>query len=138
LSSLRWLKERLAQQLEAVNTAQAASDLVNLRYGAGLATYLQVLATENATLTQKRQLVTLQSRALSLQANLSRALGGGYRPEFPTTAPALPTVADNHDHPNTLPRPSRSTQSVLSSPVSADPGHRAVNGNLGDLVPVGT
>jgi NodT family efflux transporter outer membrane factor (OMF) lipoprotein len=94
LSSLRWLKERLAQQLEAVNTAQAASDLVNLRYGAGLATYLQVLATENATLTQKSQLVTLQSRAFSLQANLSRALGGGYRPEFSATPPALPTVAD--------------------------------------------
>jgi outer membrane protein TolC len=94
LSSLRWLKERLAQQLEAVNTAQAASDLVNLRYGAGLATYLQVLATENATLTQKSQLVALQSRALSLQANLSRALGGGYRPEFSATPPALPTVAD--------------------------------------------
>jgi outer membrane protein TolC len=94
LSSLRWLKERLVQQTEAVNTAQAAADLVNLRYGSGLATYLQVLATENATLTQKSQLVTLQSRALSLQANLSRALGGGYRPEFSTTAPALPTVAD--------------------------------------------
>lgn len=94
LSSLRWLKERIAQQTEAVSTAQAASDLVNLRYGAGLATYLQVLATENATLTQKRQLVTLQSRALSLQANLSRALGGGYRPEFSTTASTLSTVVD--------------------------------------------
>ncbi|HEX8593864.1 MAG TPA: efflux transporter outer membrane subunit [Pseudomonas sp.] len=94
LSSLRWLKERLAQQTEAVNTAQTASDLVNRRYNAGLATYLQVLATENATLAQKRLLVTLQSRALSLQANLSRALGGGYRPEFPATAPATSTVAD--------------------------------------------
>ncbi|WP_454835203.1 efflux transporter outer membrane subunit [Pseudomonas lini] len=94
LSSLRWLKERLAQQNEAVDTAQAAADLVNKRYAAGLATYLQVLATENATLTQKRQLVALQSRALSLQANLSRALGGGYRPEIPATAEATPTVAD--------------------------------------------
>lgn len=95
LSSLRWLKERLAQQQEAVDTAQAAADLVNLRYRAGLATYLQVLATENATLAQKRQLVTLASRALSLQANLSRALGGGYRPKFRASVPALPTVADH-------------------------------------------
>ncbi len=94
LSSLRWLKERLAQQVEAVDTAQAASDLVNLRYGAGLTTYLQVLATQNATLIQKRQLVTLQSRALSLQAHLSRALGGGYRPEFSASAPTLPTLVD--------------------------------------------
>jgi outer membrane protein TolC len=59
-----------------------------------LATYLQVLATENATLAQKRQLVTLESRALSLQANLSRALGGGYRPELPVTSPANSTVVD--------------------------------------------
>lgn len=94
LASLRWLKERMAQQNEAVATAQAASDLVNKRYAAGLATYLQVLATQNATLAEKRQLVTLQSRALSLQANLSRALGGGYRPEINATADATPTVAD--------------------------------------------
>jgi len=94
LASLRWLKERMAQQNEAVATAQAASDLVNKRYAAGLATYLQVLATQNTTLAEKRQLVTLQSRALSLQANLSRALGGGYRPEINATADATPTVAD--------------------------------------------
>lgn len=93
LSSLRWLKERLAQQNEAVATAQAAADLVSKRYAAGLATYLQVLATQNATLVEQRQRVELQSRALSLQANLSRALGGGYRPEMPTTA-ANSFVAD--------------------------------------------
>ena len=87
-------QKMLIQQVEAVDTAQAASDLVNLRYGAGLTTYLQVLATQNATLIQKRQLVTLQSRALSLQANLSRALGGGYRPEFSASAPTLPTLVD--------------------------------------------
>lgn len=94
LASLRWLKERMAQQNEAVATAQAASDLVNKRFAAGLATYLQVLATQNATLAEQRQLVTLKSRALSLQANLSRALGGGYRPEIPATADATSTVAD--------------------------------------------
>ncbi|MBU6958996.1 efflux transporter outer membrane subunit [Pseudomonas sp. CVAP len=93
LSSLRWLKERLAQQNEAVATAQAAADLVNKRYAAGLATYLQVLATENSTLTEKRQLVDLKSRALSLQANLSRALGGGYSPEIPAPDNATPSLA---------------------------------------------
>jgi NodT family efflux transporter outer membrane factor (OMF) lipoprotein len=94
LSSLRWLKERMAQQNEAVATAVAAADLVNKRYAAGLATYLQVLATQNATLAEKRQLVDLQSRAISLQANLSRALGGGYRPEMSVTAITNSTVAN--------------------------------------------
>ncbi|MBG6128080.1 NodT family efflux transporter outer membrane factor (OMF) lipoprotein [Pseudomonas sp. BG2dil] len=93
IASLRWLKERLAQQNEAVATAQAASDLVNSRYAAGLATYLQVLATQNATLAEKRQLVTLQSRALSLQANLSRALGGGYSPQIQPDADVTSTAA---------------------------------------------
>ncbi|MBE8590362.1 efflux transporter outer membrane subunit [Pseudomonas sp. MAFF 301449] len=94
LSSLRWLKERLSQQVEAVATAEAAADLVNKRYAAGLATYLQVLTTQNATLAERRQLVDLQSRALSLQANLSRALGGGYLPEMPKPADNS-SVADN-------------------------------------------
>jgi NodT family efflux transporter outer membrane factor (OMF) lipoprotein len=94
LSSLRWLKERLAEQNEAVATAQAASDLVDKRYGAGLATYLQVLATQNATLNEQRRLVDLQSRGLSLQANLSRALGGGYRPELNAPVNATPSLAD--------------------------------------------
>jgi NodT family efflux transporter outer membrane factor (OMF) lipoprotein len=95
LSSLRWLKERLAEQNDAVATAQAASNLVNQRYAAGLATYLQVLATQNATLVQQRQLVELQSRALSLQASLSRALGGGYRPQPGTPENVIPSLAGN-------------------------------------------
>lgn len=94
LASLRWLRERLSEQSEAVATAQAASDLVNKRYGAGLATYLQVLATQNVTLAEQRRLVDLQSRGLSLQANLSRALGGGYRPEIATPTDVSPSLAD--------------------------------------------
>lgn len=94
LASLRWLKERLAQQNEAVATAQAASALVNKRYGAGLATYLQVLATQNTTLAEQRLLVDLNTRGLSLQANLSRALGGGYSPEIPTPVNASSSLVD--------------------------------------------
>lgn len=97
IASLRWLKERLAQQNEAVATAQAASDLVNSRYAAGLATYLQVLATQNATLAEKRQLVTLQSRALSLQANLSRALGADIALKFNLMPTSPPQQPKNHD-----------------------------------------
>lgn len=94
LASLRWLKERLAEQDQALATAQAASDLVKQRYGAGLATYLQVLATQNATLAEQRRLVDLQSRGLSLQANLSRALGGGYRPEIATPTRVSSSLLD--------------------------------------------
>lgn len=94
LASLRWLKERLSEQNEALATAQAASELVSKRYGAGLATYLQVLATQNATLAEQRRLVDLQSRGLSLQANLSRALGGGYSPDIAIPTNVSPSLAD--------------------------------------------
>ncbi len=80
LSSLKWLQERLVEQRQAVTTAAQAEDLSRKRYAGGLGTYIQVLMTQNAVLTQCRQLVVLESRAFALQANLSRALGGGYAP----------------------------------------------------------
>jgi len=81
VASLRWLGEELTQQRQAVGTASAAAALAKLRYEAGVGTYIQVLTTQNAELTQQRLLSRLDSQAWSLQANLSRALGGGYLPE---------------------------------------------------------
>ncbi|MDF0490353.1 efflux transporter outer membrane subunit [Sphingomonas sp. H39-1-10] len=81
LTGLNWLDRRLAEQQDAVATATRTANLVRHRYAAGLATYLQVLATQSAVLQQRRQLVALQMRGLSLQANLSRALGGGFIPD---------------------------------------------------------
>lgn len=83
LSSIRWLQQRIEQQQQAVQTASDAYALVDKRYSAGLATYIQVLTTQTAVSVQRRELAALQARGLSLQANLSRALGGGYRPEIP-------------------------------------------------------
>lgn len=92
LSSIRWLQERIRQQELAVQTATDAYELVNQRYGAGLATYIQVLVSQTAVYVERRSLVTLQAHGLSLQANLSRALGGGYRPQ--PTSEHLATVSD--------------------------------------------
>ncbi|SDS24448.1 efflux transporter outer membrane subunit [Pseudomonas oryzae] len=92
LSSIRWLQERIRQQELAVQTATDAYELVNQRYGAGLASYIQVLVSQTAVYGERRSLVTLQARGLSLQANLSRALGGGYRPQ--PTSERLATISD--------------------------------------------
>jgi NodT family efflux transporter outer membrane factor (OMF) lipoprotein len=89
LTSLRWLKERVDQQQQAVQTANDAYDLINRRYGAGLATYIQVLIAQNAALAEQRQLVDLRARGLSLQAGLSRALGGGFSPDAIASNAAL-------------------------------------------------
>ncbi|MDM0084641.1 efflux transporter outer membrane subunit [Variovorax sp. J31P179] len=82
LSSIRWLRERIEQQQDAVQTANEAAELINKRYAAGLATYIQVLISLTDARIQQRQLVQLQSRGLALEANLSRALGGGYAPDL--------------------------------------------------------
>ena len=83
LSSIRWLRERIDRQQDAVQTSNEAAELVSKRYAAGMATYIQVLSTLTDALAQQRQLVQLQSRGLALEANLSRALGGGYAPDLP-------------------------------------------------------
>lgn len=77
LTSMRWLKTGLAEQTNAVDTAQQAADLVNKRYAAGLATYIQVLTIQNAVLSQRKALVDLRAHALGLRVSLYRALGGG-------------------------------------------------------------
>ena len=80
LTGLTWLKTRMTEEEEAVATASRSAELVKHRYAAGLATYLQVLAAQNAVSQQRLQYSALTMRGLSLQANLSRALGGGYAP----------------------------------------------------------
>jgi len=92
LTSIRWLKERVDEQHMAVDTANDAFDLVNRRYGAGLATYIQVLTAQNAALEQQRQLINLMARGRSLQANLTRALGGGFQPALAADTPSATAI----------------------------------------------
>ncbi|WP_448093010.1 efflux transporter outer membrane subunit [Pseudomonas lini] len=95
LTSIRWLKERVDEQQLAVQTANDAYDLVNNRYGAGLATYIQVLTAQNAALAEQRQLIELLARGRSLRANLSRALGGGFQPgPSPSDTPATASARE--------------------------------------------
>jgi len=78
--SMRWLSERINQQQAGVDTANDAARLIERRYSAGLATYIQVLYAQNTALAQQLLLVRLNAHGLELHASLSRALGGGYVP----------------------------------------------------------
>ena len=49
-----------------------------MRYDGGLATYQTVLIAEDAVLLQRRIVTDLESRALTLDIALIRALGGGF------------------------------------------------------------
>lgn len=83
IASQESLRKQAVEQQLAQAAAEGAYDLAMTRYRAGLGTYLTVLSAETAVLNQRRQAAELKSRALDLQINLVRALGGGYVGEQP-------------------------------------------------------
>jgi len=78
VTSLRALEQRQAAQVAAQASAESAYALALQRYKAGLTGYLTVLATESEVLLQRRAATALKARALSLNVELNRALGGGF------------------------------------------------------------
>ncbi len=78
IASSQSLAVQIREQHDAQVAAEAAYDLALKRYQAGLSNYLIVLTAENAVLAQRRLATDLKARALSLNVNLARALGGGY------------------------------------------------------------
>jgi len=87
LASARSIERQLTEQQAAQGAAEAAWQIAQQRYKAGLGTYLNVLAAETAVLSQRRLAVDLAARALDAQVGLVRALGGGYSPD--RASPAL-------------------------------------------------
>jgi NodT family efflux transporter outer membrane factor (OMF) lipoprotein len=75
----RALSERLGAAREALAHGEEAYRIARLRYEGGLANYLTLLTAEDAVITQRRLVAQLEARALTLDASLVRALGGGFR-----------------------------------------------------------
>ncbi|MFA5489376.1 MAG: efflux transporter outer membrane subunit, partial [Candidimonas sp.] len=78
LVSLEAIERQRTEQAMAQAAAENAYDIARERFKAGLANYLQVLAAETQVLAQRRLSVDLAARELDVQAQLARALGGGY------------------------------------------------------------
>ena len=74
----RALGARLTESRAALSADEDAHRIARLRYDGGLATYQSVLLAENAVLEQRRVVTDLESRALTLDIALIRALGGGF------------------------------------------------------------
>lgn len=77
LASARSIGVQQREQRAAQQAAEGAYDIAVQRYRAGLGNYLNVLTAESSVLAQRRLQVDLQARALDVQAQLARALGGG-------------------------------------------------------------
>lgn len=72
------LAAELAAAQDAVARSEEAWNLAKRRYAGGLSPYLAVLSAEDALLRNRQLLADCQGRALGVQIELIRALGGGF------------------------------------------------------------
>lgn len=78
LSSLQGIAKQQREQQLAQANAQALLEIAQQRFAAGLVTRIAVINAQSALVPHQRQAIELQGRALDAQAQLLRALGGGY------------------------------------------------------------
>jgi NodT family efflux transporter outer membrane factor (OMF) lipoprotein len=78
LASDKALQVQLADSRAALAASEDAYRIAKLRYEGGLSTYPAVLLVEQDLLRRRRAVADLDARALTLDVELIRALGGGY------------------------------------------------------------
>lgn len=78
-TSQRALAGRVQSARRAEEAARSAWQVAGNRYRGGLGTYLDVLTAEDALVSARRTVASLNSRAFALDVTLIRALGGGYQ-----------------------------------------------------------
>lgn len=78
ISSKASLKDELRYSQDAVTSAEKAYSLTKQRYEGKVADYLDVLSSEDDLVSARRRLADVDSRALTIDVALIRALGGGY------------------------------------------------------------
>ncbi len=79
LASSRALQSQLADSRAALAASEDAYRIAKLRYQGGLSTYPAVLLAEQGVLQRRRTVADLDARALALDVQLVRAIGGGYQ-----------------------------------------------------------
>ena len=88
LAALRILEEEAQVQREAVQAAQQSVVVTTNQYKAGTASYLDVIVTQAAELSNERTAVTILGNRMTASVLLIKALGGGWH------ASALPSADD--------------------------------------------
>lgn len=77
----------------AVTEANAALDLAETQYAAGLISYLAVLESQRQALNAESQLLAVERQRLDARIDLHLALGGGWNPNVPS-GPADPMLSE--------------------------------------------
>jgi NodT family efflux transporter outer membrane factor (OMF) lipoprotein len=79
VTSQKKLASRLAESRRALADFEEANSLARQRYEHGLATYLDVLSAEEGVVSARLTVAELEARAFTLDVQLIRALGGGFK-----------------------------------------------------------
>jgi NodT family efflux transporter outer membrane factor (OMF) lipoprotein len=95
-TSRKSLDGELAASRAAVAAAAEAHQIISRRYQGALATYLDVLTAEDQLISAQRADAELETRALILDVELLRALGGGFSPESLGAQSRTPNVEPKH------------------------------------------
>src|SRR5580698_2221277 len=83
LSLIEALNAQIVLQERSLDDAEAAYQLAEQRYRAGVSTYLTVLTTETAVLNARREHVALVSDQAIARVSLLLAVGGSFDPQAP-------------------------------------------------------
>ena len=95
LSGLRSLEEQVVAQQRALDAADAAWQLAQQRYQAGVGSYLEALSVRQQLLDADQRMASLHAQQVDLSVQLIQALGGGFRPQGDEAS-----VADASSHPS--------------------------------------
>jgi outer membrane protein, multidrug efflux system len=93
LVAVRTAREQRAEQVEQVEALRSALRLANLRYKGGLANYLDVLIAQRNLFEAELALSGTHRLHLVSIVQLYKALGGGWSPEGPQPAKAVPVAS---------------------------------------------
>jgi outer membrane protein TolC len=78
LSALHDLELESVSEAAAVQSTESALKQARYQYEIGLVTYLQIVVTENASLSARLAAADIQIRRMSASVLLVKALGGGW------------------------------------------------------------
>jgi multidrug efflux system outer membrane protein len=78
LTGARLLSQQAAAQERSRASARKTADISNVRYRAGLVSYLEVVESERTALTAERESAQLTGQRLVTSVQLIKALGGGW------------------------------------------------------------
>jgi len=96
LASQRILGKEIVVQLQAVQSAQQALDIVTNQYKSGTVDYLNVLTAQTTAFTAEQKLASIQGQRMVSSVGLVKALGGGWQVaqmDRETGSVAAPAVA---------------------------------------------